>query len=89
VTTPHAAGLTHRYRLHTQSVLVGGKCQWYESGCNLQNILRQSYDYLMIMPKVTIDLRRNDVCLIYNLTSYDYSKANLHKTFENQQLAVL
>ena len=55
------------------ALLVVKKCDFAAQGPDLQNILRQSYDYLTIMPKLrsTYDGR-----LIYK-TSYEGRKAFL------------
>jgi len=54
-------------------------------GSDLQNILRQSYDYLTIMPKFLLTY---DKCLIYKI-SYDYRKINLRhncaKSYDKQR----
>jgi len=56
-------------------------------GPDLQNILRQSYDYLTIMPKFLLTY---DKCLIYKI-SYDYRMKTYDITVQsyNKQRAVL
>jgi len=64
-------------RMHAQKtvgtdVMLFG-CDAYTRGPILQNILRDTYDYLTIMPKLR---STHDEYLIYKM-SYDYRKINL------------